>query len=65
MLFTAGEQEARRGNPARADDEQPRTFTRQIDCEPQPRPAAHQPPARGGTPRDRDVWERSRPGRDN
>jgi hypothetical protein len=62
MLYTGREQDTRAGDAARAVREERRTFTRRIDCDSSPRHAASYAPARGGAPRDRDGWERSRRG---
>jgi hypothetical protein len=61
MLYTGRDQAPQMGD-ARGAHEERRTFARRIDCDSAPRPAASCGPARGGAPRDRDFWERSRPG---
>ena len=59
MLYTGSDQAQRMGDPAR--DER-RTFARRIDCDTQPRQQAYGAPARGGSIRESDAWERSRRG---
>ncbi|HEX6373242.1 MAG TPA: hypothetical protein VF006_30235 [Longimicrobium sp.] len=61
MLYTGSDQVQRMGDPARgACDE--RRFARRIDCHSPPRQEARGAPARGGSIRESDAWERSRRG---
>ena len=62
MLYTGRDQDTQTGDRARAVREERRTFARRIDCDSSPRQAASCAPVRGGAPRDRDGWERSRRG---
>lgn len=61
MLYSGGDQDKRMGDSARAARDDQRRFARRIDCDAAPR-QARVAPARGGSARDRDGWERSRRG---
>lgn len=62
MLYTGSDQATRMGDPARGPSEARRTFSRRIDCDSSPRTRASDTPARGGSIRESDAWERSRRG---
>lgn len=62
MLYTGRDQAHCMGDPPRADRQERRTFARRIDCDSSPRIRAGDTPARGGSIRDSDAWERSRRG---
>ncbi len=62
MLYTGSEQDVRMGDAAGAVLQERRSFARRIDCDSSPRQAASYAPSRGGAPRDREGWERSRRG---
>jgi hypothetical protein len=62
MLYTGSDQAHRMGDPSRADRQERRTFARRIDCDPSPRARTGDAPARGGSIRESDAWERSRRG---
>lgn len=62
MLYTGSDQAQRIGDPAGGARDEQRTFSRRIDCDSSPRTRAGDAPARGGSIRESDAWERSRRG---
>jgi hypothetical protein len=62
MLYTGSDQAGRMGDPPRGTDDEPRSFARRIDCDSSPRTRTGDTPARGGSIRESDAWERSRRG---
>jgi hypothetical protein len=62
MRYTGSDQARRMGDPPRGAHEERRTFARRIDCDSSPHTRAGDAPARGGSTRESDAWERSRRG---
>jgi hypothetical protein len=62
MRYTGSDQAQRMGDPAGGARDERRTFSRRIDCDSSPRTRVGDAPARGGSIRESDAWERSRRG---